>query len=149
MNKNEMERLLKNYYRIKLKENKNKLIILSGKFKRIGKNYITFSTIRPYIKGFHTKTMCNHLNIDKNDVKKIINLSELKYNRKYYIIGHVEKYNNVDRYGLKLEMKLNYPPLFICDKITALPSAIYKMCDELDLNEYKRNKKNSIMILKK
>ena len=51
----------------------------------------------------------------------------------------MEKYNNVDRYGLKLEMKLNYPPLFICDKITALPSAIYKMCDELDLNEYKRN----------
>lgn len=130
------EKLFKNYYRIKLKENMNKLIILNGKFKKIGKYYVTFTTIRPYIRGVHTKTICNHLNININDVKKILNLSDLKYNRKYYMIGYVEKYNKINRYGFKLEMKLKYPPLFICDNICDLPSEIYKMC--VELNEFKK-----------
>ena len=131
-----MEKLLKNYYRTKLKENMHKLLILHGKFKNISEYYVTFSTIRPYIKGVHTKTICNHLNININDVKKIIDLSELEYNRKYYMIGYVKKYNNIDRYGFKLEMKLGYPPLFICDKICDLPDEIYKM--SVKLNEFRK-----------
>ena len=139
MNADKIEKnrmLLKNYYRIKLKEKRQNLIILSGKFKRIGKYYVTFTTIRPYIKGSHTKTICNHLNLNINDVKEIVDLSELKYNRKYYMIGYAEKYNSNDRYGFKLNMKLNYPPLFICDKIRDLPREIYNMC--VELSEFKK-----------
>lgn len=50
------ESLNKNYLRTELKNNENKLLIISGKFKKVGKYYVTFSCIRPYIKGFRTKT---------------------------------------------------------------------------------------------
>ena len=133
------ESLNKNYLRTELKNNENKLLIISGKFKKVGKYYVTFSCIRPYIKGFRTKTLCDHLNIKKKDVENVIDLNELKFNRKYYMIGSAVKYNSrSDRYGFQLATDLNYLPLFICDKINKNWKRLYNMCSELDLDKYRR-----------
>ena len=51
----------KNYMRVKLCEPRNEPVILIGTFKKVWPKHVTFTTIRPYIKGIQTITICTKL----------------------------------------------------------------------------------------
>ena len=82
----------KNYFRIYLKEVANRPVIVSGKFKRLHDNHLTFTTIRPYIKGIHTKTICNHLNILREECQKYLDVNGMIQNKKFYLVGYFKTY---------------------------------------------------------
>jgi len=91
----------KNYYRMELmaliQETENQPIVVTGKYKHTDNpKWITFTTIRCYVPKERTKTVCNHINIDRNSVSRYLTLTEDKHNRKFYICGRISTY---DHYG--------------------------------------------------
>lgn len=63
----------KNYFRINIKElitsTNGKALLLTAKYKHNDYNkWITFTTVRSYIPGFRSYTLCNHINILKTDI---------------------------------------------------------------------------------
>jgi len=91
----------KNYVRKELialaQEKENKFFIFTGKYKHTDNpKWITFTTIRHYVPGERTKTVCSHINIKRDSVSRYMILTEDKHNRKFYICGRVSTY---DHYG--------------------------------------------------
>ena len=90
-------KVAKNYFRIKLlalaRETENSPIIFTGKYKhREDPNWVTFTTIRRYVPKEKTKTVCDHINIERDSVARYLTLTEDKHNRKCYICGLVSTY---------------------------------------------------------
>ena len=137
-----MIKLDKNYYRNSflslIDATDGKSIIVSGKFKY--KNdpiWCTFTSIRPYVKGVHTRTFCNHINLRKKDIERFFTVTKTYHNRKFYIIGipTVYEHYGVLRGCLKLDYSIGIPPIFISDDLTRYECTIneflytYKSCD--------------------
>lgn len=132
----------KNYKRVELSKAGNRPMILRGKFKRAWDGYITFTNIRPYVPGIHTKTICNHINILKDDAKKQIDIASMERNRTYYLIGRCVEYSNESgRYGFKLAMDIFEHTLFIVDNAKEyLTKDVEDACYTFDKDEYVRDK---------
>jgi len=78
-----------------IQETENQPIIFTGKYKHTDDpKWITFTTIRRYVPGDKTKTLCNHINIDRDSVSRYLTLTEDKHNRKFYICGRISTYDH-------------------------------------------------------
>ena len=91
----------KNYFRAGLialvKEAGGQPLIFTGRYKhRDDVQWTTFTSIRPYVPGEKTKTVCNHINIKRDSVSRYLTLTEREHNRKFYICAQVSTY---DHYG--------------------------------------------------
>ncbi|MDA9872620.1 hypothetical protein N9C25_00185 [Saprospiraceae bacterium] len=111
----------KNYFREELINlDSQKPIIISGKYKyNSNSKWLTFTTVRPYIPKSKTYTLCNHINIKKEDVKNTHNLTEEYHNKKFYIIAYPSFYNHYNdiRGTITLANNLHIEPiLFNSDK---------------------------------
>ena len=72
--RDEEDKELKNYYRVKLCECKDRPVILTGRYKKTWDKHVTFITIRPYIEGVTRLTVCDHINLLRSDVEKCVDI---------------------------------------------------------------------------
>jgi hypothetical protein len=129
----------KNYFRVYLKEIAGEPVIVSGKFKMIHENHLTFTTIRPYIKGCHSKTICNHLNILRDECQKYLDVSRIIKNQKFYLIGYFRAYpSDPDRYGMVLSPSIFTPPIMNCEDFMKIVDGIYNRCHKFDKEKWYR-----------
>ena len=125
-----------NYLRNKLLECQNRPVILIGKFAKVWDKHVTFTMICPYIKGMATMSVCNHINLYRPDVEKVIDLDRLvKYDR-YYIIGYCKKYPHEDRIGVNLAMDLGFSPLIRVQEFKKIPRELFGKCHRFSIEEY-------------
>lgn len=133
--KDEEDKELKNYFRVKLLECTNRPVILTGKYKRAWNKHITFTTIRPFIEGVHGLTVCNHVNLLRKDVEKCIAIENLVEGNRYYIIGYCYEYGE-GRIGVRLATNESFEPLFrMCDHMK-IPREILHTCHKFSIEEY-------------
>ena len=101
-----LSKLEKNYYRENLRDCKNKMVALVGKFAGVYLNYATFTQIKPYMQGQKTYNICDHINIFLTDLRKKIPVDILEEKKRYIIIGTCISYGLLDmRFGVNLEGK--------------------------------------------
>ena len=124
----------KNYYRSKLLECKRPVIV-SGKFVKIWNKHVTFITIRPFLAGNHALTICNHINIRKNDLESVINLDSLVKGHRYYLIGHCREYGN-GRMGINLAKEVEMPIFPMGDSYKYLSKDVLSVCHNFSVEEY-------------
>ena len=133
----------KNYFRDKLldliKETKGKPIILRCKYKERNNNeWVIFSTIRPYIPYFKTKTICDHVHIKRIEAEKYFDFTAEHHNRTFYIICYpwFYSYNGLVRGTIKLAKGLPVKPiLFNTEK--GLIDKIWHACYKFDSEWYR------------
>ena len=129
----------KNYYRLLLSKAGDKPIVLRGKYKRTWDSHVTFTTIRPYIEGVHTKTVCNHINILRSEVENQIDIETLVKNRTYFIIAYCHEYRDGSgRIGLSLASNTFERTLFIVDDIKYITDEVIDKCYRFNVEEFKR-----------
>lgn len=112
-------KLLKNYFRDELRclyeDRKNIPILFTGKYKHSDGELSTFTSIREYIPGIKTKTVCNHVNLIRRDIERYVKLTNSEHNRKFYFWAHITKYIHYgdNRHGLALAIRHSEPPIWI------------------------------------
>jgi hypothetical protein len=89
----------KNYFRTELialtQETGIQPIIFTGRYKhRDNPQWTTFTTIRRYVPGEKTKTVCSHININRDSVSRYLTLTEGEHDRLFYICGRVSTYEH-------------------------------------------------------
>ena len=126
-----MIKVEKNYFRNELMGLIPKVrdvpIVVTAKYKHSNHSrWATFTTVRPYIPGRKTRTICNHINIERKTAEKWYNLTEKCNNRKFYLIGHPSAYvyNGSFRGKIELEEGLNIPPIIFTDDKAVLGTVI-------------------------
>lgn len=137
------DKYLKNYYRNRLVNYQNQPVVLSGKFKKVYDKHITFTTIRPYIKGIKTFTLCDHINLSRTEVESVIDIKMLEINRKYYIIAHCVPYRNSERMGVRLATEYSFTPIIRAINENVIPKEVFEVCQEFNADEYARKTKKS------
>ena len=140
--RDEEDKELKNYYRVKLCECKDRPVILTGRYKKTWDKHVTFITIRPYIEGVTRLTVCDHINLLRSDVEKCVDIHQLREGNRYYIIGYCSEYGN-GRMGVRLATNENFMPLFLMNEFQRIPKDIISTCHRFSIEEYtsKRQKK--------
>ena len=137
--KNQYDLIDKNYFRLLLSKAGDKPMILRGKYKRTWDSRVTFTTIRPYIEGIHTKTICDHINILRSEVEKQIDTEKLVKNRTYFIIAYCKEYQDGSgRIGLSLASNTSEQSLFIVDDKKYITDEVIDMCYRFSVEEFKR-----------
>lgn len=138
---------LKNYMRVKLCEPRHEPVILIGTFKKVWPKHVTFTTIRPYIKGVKTLTICNHINIKRTTLEKYIDLSTLVADKKYYIIGYCRQYSKEnERMGVRLAENLQGPPILEIDDIRNIPKDTFEKCHLFSIEDYISTKQRHLSL---
>jgi hypothetical protein len=140
------DRYDKNYLRTKLLECQDRPVILIGKFVKVWKNHVTFITIRPYIPGVRTTTICNHVNLYRPDVETVMDINQLEKGRKYYIIGRCTQYPHSFRMGIKLDLSIKPSPLVRLSDMLNMPTDLFSVCHRFDLDEFKSNKNKHLRL---
>jgi hypothetical protein len=89
----------KNYYRLGLikvfVENGQKPLCVTGKYKhREDLEWATFTSIRLFSLGEKNRTICDHVNINRESLSKYATLTSIQHNRKFYICGTVYTYKH-------------------------------------------------------
>lgn len=136
----------KNYIRVQLEKYPGRPVILLGKFKMIHDKHITFTTIRPYIKGTHTITLCDHVNLFRPDVEPVIDIASLERNRKYYIIAYCTPYSKSDRMGIKLATDVGFPPIIRAEGAHVIPKEAFEICQRFSSEDYvRKNQRHQII----
>lgn len=126
----------RNYMRFKLFECQDRPVILLGKFARVWDKHVTFVTISPYIKQMVTMPVCDHINLYRPDVEKILDISGLVTYDRYYIIGYCKKYPSSDRMGVNLAMDLGLKPILRVQDFKNIPRDIFEKCHRFSIEEY-------------
>ena len=144
-NKEIIDKELKNYYRIKLLEYQERPVIVSGKFNKIWDKHITFTTIRPYIPGCHTVTICSHINLFRPDVEKVFDVTTFEKRKKYYIIGYCEPYGD-DRMGIRLATDCGIVPIIRPSELGMIPLDVACECYRFNTDEYIRSNQKYIIM---
>lgn len=140
-------RWLKNYMRVKLCEPRNEPVILIGTFKKVWKKHVTFTTIRPYIKGVQAITLCDHINIYRKTLEKYINFNELVKNKKYYIIGYCKQYSNSNkRIGVVLAEDINKIPIMRIGELKKIEKDTFEKCFTFSIEEYLKAKQKHLKL---
>lgn len=137
---------LKNYIRKELEEYQDRPVILIGTFKKIWDKHITFTTIRPYIQGCQSFTICNHINLYRRDVEKVMDIQSLERNNKYFIIGFCEPYKQSDRMGVKLAIDYNFCPIIKAGNVRDIPSDVFSVCHTFSLEKYLSSKQKHLKL---
>lgn len=140
------DKYLKNYVREELKKCQGRPVILTGKFKKIWEKHVTFTTIRPYIQGCHTLTICDHINILRKDIEQVMNISELKKNKKYYLIGFCEQYKYKERMGVKLAVGYEFCPLLKASDFEKAPPEVFSICYRFSIEKFLRLNQKHLMM---
>ena len=125
----------KNYLRIKLHKYKDRPVIFTGIFKCIYERFITFTTIRPYIRACKTLTICDHINILRTDVESVFDISLFEKNRKYYIIGSSYTYG-YNRMGIKLATGYKFIPIIKAIDFDKIPGYYFSECERISIDEF-------------
>ena len=133
------DKYYKNHLRGELFDSKDQLVILTGKFKKVWDDHITFTAIRPYIPGVKTYTICNHICIYRKDAERVIEINNLKKNDKYYIIGYCRTYSQDTRMGIKLAIGLNICPLIKATDFIGIPREILRVAYKYNFEEYSKS----------
>ena len=137
---------IKNYVRGELENCQGKPVILIGTFKKIWDKHVTFTTIRPYIQGIHTLTICDHINIFRRDLERAIDIQSLERNKKYYIIGFCEPYRNDDRMGVQLATGYNFCPIIEVGDIRKIPSDVFSVCHRFSIEKFLASKQRHLVM---
>lgn len=132
------EKYFKNYFRDLLKQYQDRPVLLHGKFKRIWDKHITFTTIRPYIQGVHTLTICDHINLYRPDVEKVYDITKFEKNRKYYIFGYCTPYRDGNRMGVKVALDFPFRPIYSADEFREIPDDIFGYCQQFSIEYFLR-----------
>lgn len=136
-----------NYFRTRLAENSNKYTILVGKFKKVWDKHVTFITIKPYIRGVNTRTLCNHINLLRDDVEKLVGLNNLIVDHVYLIIGICKCYNsNHLRFGVRLANDLSIPPIIPRSHVSDIDSNIFSKCVTFSIERFSSNHQKNIKL---
>ena len=143
--KDEEDQELKNYYRIKLCECKDRPVILTGRYKKTWDKHVTFITIRPYIEGINRITVCDHINLLRKDVERVLNIEDLVEGHRYYIIGYCSEYGN-GRMGVRLASNVSFLPLFKIDEFQKIPKDIISTCYRFSIEDYTRKDQKKIKL---
>lgn len=125
-----------NYMREKLLECQERPVILVGKFVKVWDVHVTFTMVSPYIKQLVTIPVCDHVNLYRPDVEKIMDINSLVKYERYYIIGYCRKYHNNDRMGVNLAMDLGFLPLMRIQEFKKMPKDIFEKCHRFSIEEY-------------
>lgn len=132
----DMDHYLKNYIREKLYACQDRPVILSAVFRRIWDKHITFTSVKPYIPNTRVITICDHINLYRKDVEKVIDISTLQPGRRYYIIGYCRPYKNVDRMGVQLDTSTGVTTIFGIKEFEKMPVDIMSKCHRFSIEEY-------------
>ena len=119
-----MEKYDKNYFRDILlelmEETDGKPNVIKCKYKeRYNKKWILFTSLRPYISGIKTKTICDHIHINRIEAEKYFKFTQEHHNRTFYIICYpwFYNYNGIIRGTVKLAKSFQVNPiLFVTEK---------------------------------
>lgn len=130
-----LDLFLKNYMRTKLLNCTERPVILSGIYRKTWDKHITFTSVRPYIQGIKTITICDHINLKRSDVEQVMDISELVFGKRYYIIGFCEKYPRNDRMGVRLATEYAFTPIFRLGNYNAFPKDILASCHRFSIEE--------------
>lgn len=113
----------KNYYRDLLsllaEEDRICPILFTGRYKHTNNlRWATFTTIRKYVKGKKTETVCNHINLDRKTALKHVTLTEYQHNRKFYFYGRILMYEHYgdSRAGIVLAEDITESPIWIASQ---------------------------------
>ena len=138
-----VDKFIKNYLRDELlyigKEADGKPFVISGKYKHSPDSYwCTFTCIRPFIEGFHTFTIADHVNIKRLDTEEYYDLSSTYNNRKFYLVVHSYEYisNGKKRQGVFLSKDQAYPALILTDDFPLYKSRLLNTTYCYDKNRY-------------
>ena len=121
-------------------------MILIGTFKKTWDKHVTFTTIRPYIQGCQSLTICDHINLFRKDVERAIDIHTLVKDRKYYIIGFCESYRNDDRMGVKLATEYSFCPILEAGDIKKVPSDVFSVCFRFSPEQYLASKQRHMLL---
>jgi len=137
----------KNYFRKKLCDCQDRPVVLTGIFKKVWDKHITFTTIRPYIQGCQTLTVCNHINLLRTDVEKVYDISKFERNRRYFIIGYCQQYfSNEDRMGIKLALDYRFSPLFRISDFYLMDKEVFSECHRFSIDEFLSRKNRHLKL---
>lgn len=134
--KDEQNEYLKNYVRKKLYSCQDRPVIISAIFRRIWEKHVTFTSVKPYIPNTRVITICDHINLYRPDVERVIDLSELIIGKRYYIIGYCKPYDGADRMGVQLVIDEEFCPIFGIDEYNKMPPDIMSKCHRFSIEEY-------------
>lgn len=132
----DMDAYLKNYIRQKLCECQDRPVIISGIFERVWEKHLTFTSVKPYIAHTRVVTICDHINLYRPDVEKVLDISTLKHGKRYYIIGYCEPYKHADRMGVQLATDQKFVPIFGINEFKDLPSDFLSESHRFSIEEY-------------
>lgn len=97
----------------------NQLVFLKATFRELHEKHITFGNVRPYIDGTATYSLCDHINILKSSISSIMPLEKLERGKKYYLLGYVRKYGELnDRLGIELATNFDIFPIIRTDRLS-------------------------------
>lgn len=131
----------KNYFRAKLREACGKLVLLRAKFIRAHEHYITFVSIKPYMRGVETTTVCNHLNVFNRDIEGIVDANTLKANQEYCIAAYCAEYQNGSgRMGIRIAKDVPHSPIVPIDDVWMIPRSTFNRSYRFKIEEYLKPK---------
>jgi len=133
---NDIDLHLKNYVRQKLYECQDRPVIISAIFRRIWDKHITFTSVKPYIANIRVVTICDHINLFRPDVEKVLNIAELVKGQRYYIIGYCKPYLHADRMGINLAVNMGKNSVVRIDEFCRLPKDILNECHRFSIEDY-------------
>ncbi len=137
---------LKNYIREKLYQCQDRPVIISGVYKKTWEKHITFTSIKPYIANTRVITICDHINLYRPDVQKVIDLNFLVLGKRYYIIGYCEPYRFDDRMGVQLVTNREFIPIFGIDEFNKMPPDILSQCHRFSIEKYLSKMQKSLKL---
>lgn len=126
---------LKNYFRKKLSDCRNRPVILSGVYVKTWPQHVTFTTILPYIESVKAITVCDHINILRSDLERVYPLENLEVGKRYYIIGYCNVYGK-GRMGVKLLLEKGFCPIVDLTEFNKIPKDIISRCYRFSIEEY-------------
>ena len=127
---------LKNYIRSKLYACQDRPVIISAIFRKVWDKHVTFTSVKPYIPNTKAITICNHVNVYKKDIEKVISIESLIPGERYYIIGYSKPYRYVERMGIQLAIGEGFCPIFGIKEFKKMPVDIITKCHRFSIEEY-------------
>ncbi len=150
----------KNYQRLKLEKiaeltNQRPFIVKATfhcKQLNFHSKHVCFTTVRPVLipndKTVKVLTICNHINITKEQFNKYFKFPRDR-DKKYYLIVGIYSYqtNSIKRYGLRLCPIPGYPAIMVGDELRAIFNEIKPHI--FDLGGYLLKNRDFLSLLKK
>lgn len=132
--KDTIDKKLRDYFRVKLKDC-NRPVIISGVFVKIWEKHVTFIEIEPYIESVKSIVICDHININRRDLEKIMDPNKLIIGERYYLIGFCKPYGD-GRMGVNLYFENGVIPIFGIHEFQKMSKDIISICYRFSIEDY-------------